>query len=43
MRDLALPAAVVAVLAGGVVRTLGMRRWVTAQARAVREPSAPAP
>jgi hypothetical protein len=42
VRDFALPAAVVAVLAGGIVLMLGTRRWVTAQARAVRELSAPA-
>ncbi|PVU83259.1 hypothetical protein DDP54_09935 [Cellulomonas sp. WB94] len=41
VRDLALPVAVVAVLAGGVVLMLGTRRWVTANVRAVRELSSP--
>ena len=42
VRDLALPVAIVVVLAGGVVLMVGTRRWVTAHDRAVQELSASA-
>ncbi|CAN5158336.1 hypothetical protein BH11ACT1_BH11ACT1_31220 [soil metagenome] len=41
VRDLALPVAIVVVLAGGVVLMVGTRRWVTAHDRALQELSAP--